>query len=84
MKKALVSPLENNRVAQVADAEFEVAQPLFWVDCPDNVCPEWTYDNGSFTERSVPEYVPPPQPTKAELLAELAALTAKIEALGEA
>jgi hypothetical protein len=32
----------------------------------------------------VPEYVPPPQPTKAELLAELAALTAKIEALGEA
>ena len=32
----------------------------------------------------VPEYVPPPQPTKAELLAELAALTAQIEALGEA
>jgi hypothetical protein len=32
----------------------------------------------------VPEYTPPPEPTKAELLAELAELTAKIEALGEA
>jgi hypothetical protein len=32
----------------------------------------------------VPEYVAPPQPTKEELLAELATLTAKIEALGEA
>jgi hypothetical protein len=32
----------------------------------------------------VPEYVPLPQPTKTELFAELAALTAKIEALEEA
>jgi hypothetical protein len=30
----------------------------------------------------VPEYVAPPEPTKEQLLAELAALTAKIEALG--
>lgn len=30
----------------------------------------------------VPEYVAPPEPTKAELMAELAALTAKIQALG--
>ena len=29
----------------------------------------------------VPEYVAPPEPTKAELLAQLQALTAKIEAL---
>jgi hypothetical protein len=29
----------------------------------------------------VPKYVPPPQPTKEELLAELEALSAKIESL---
>jgi hypothetical protein len=29
----------------------------------------------------VPEYVPPPQPTKKQLLAELEALSAKIKAL---
>jgi hypothetical protein len=31
----------------------------------------------------VPEYVAPSEPTKAELLAQLQELTAKIEALGE-
>jgi hypothetical protein len=31
----------------------------------------------------VPEYVAPPEPTKAELLAQLQELSAKIEALGE-
>ena len=31
---------------------------------------------------SMPEYVAPPEPTKAELLAQLQELTAKIEALG--
>ena len=30
----------------------------------------------------VPEYVAPPEPTKAELLAQIAELAAKIEALG--
>lgn len=35
-----------------------------------------------YVEPPVPEYTPPPEPTKSELLAELAALTAKIEALG--
>jgi hypothetical protein len=82
MKKALVSPLENNRVAQVADAEFEVAQPLFWVDCPDEVSAEWTYNGSAFNAPVIPEPIAPPEPTKAELLAQLQELTAKIEALG--
>lgn len=51
MKKALISPNENNRIAQVADAEFEVAQPLHWVDCPDEVIADlWTYLDGQFVE----------------------------------
>lgn len=36
---------DSARVCQVADAEFEVAQPLFWVDCADNViADEFYYD----------------------------------------
>lgn len=33
------------RVAEVADAEFPVADPLFWVDCGDTVVADrWYYD----------------------------------------
>jgi len=39
--KALISPIElrqsGYRIAQIADNEFEVALPLFWVDCDDTV-----------------------------------------------
>jgi hypothetical protein len=42
--KALISPSQNNVVAEVsADANiFEVAEPLFWVDCPDD-CVAYLY-----------------------------------------
>jgi len=37
--KALISPIEPRqtgyRVAQISESEFEVALPLFWVDCAD-------------------------------------------------
>jgi hypothetical protein len=39
----------------------------------------WSYDNGVFTKP--PEPTPPPAPTKEQLLAELQALTSKINAL---
>lgn len=43
----------------------------------------WLYDGQSFTNPNPPVAVaPPPAPTKEELLAELQALTAKINALG--
>ena len=39
--KALISPNEvretGYRVADVATQEFEIAEPLFWVDCPDDL-----------------------------------------------
>ena len=38
--KALISPEENNRIAEVAVQSFEVAQPLYWVDCADDVSSE--------------------------------------------
>jgi hypothetical protein len=31
------------RVADVCDAQFEVASPLFWVDCNDNVLADQFY-----------------------------------------
>jgi hypothetical protein len=41
----------------------------------------WTYANGVFTAPLEPEIVAPLAPTKEQLMAELVALTAKIEAL---
>lgn len=37
--KALIDPREN-RICQVQETEFAIAEPLFWVDCPDHVVPD--------------------------------------------
>jgi hypothetical protein len=55
--KALISPQENNRIADVTPTEFPVAAPLFWVDCPDNVTTEWTYD-GEFSPPVIQQETP--------------------------
>lgn len=71
MKRALISPTEirydNNgnegaRVAQVVDVEFPIADPLFWVECPDDcVQDEWIYVDGKFVEVLPPQiYLPEP------------------------
>ncbi len=52
--KALISPEENNRIAEVAVQDFEVANPLYWVDCADDVTTEWTYVDGAFVAPIVP------------------------------
>lgn len=80
--KALISPNENNRICQIEKQDFPVAEPLFWLDCPDTITTEWTYDGVTFVAPVIPEPVVSPEPTKNELLAELEALTAKIKALG--
>lgn len=46
--KALISPNENNLVTQVAQNQFPVAEPLYWIDCPQNVASGWVYINGEF------------------------------------
>jgi hypothetical protein len=33
------------RVAEVCDSEFEVATPLFWVDCADDIVEDQFYYN---------------------------------------
>lgn len=47
---ALVSPNEDNRVAEVSTEPFPVAPPLMWVPCPDNVAADWTFQDGQFVE----------------------------------
>jgi len=78
--------IENGQISNVivADAEFAVAQGL--VEFPTYIDNQavgigWKYDGVSFT---APDPVVAPvviAPTKEELMAELAALTAKIQAL---
>jgi hypothetical protein len=47
MKFALVSPqevvLDGQRIAEVAETPFEIAQPLHWVPCDDDVATNTHY-----------------------------------------
>jgi hypothetical protein len=54
--KALVAPNENNRIVDIADNVFPVAEPLFWVSCPVQVTTEWKFIEGVFEP---PNQVPP-------------------------
>ena len=72
MKKALISPNEktsdpNNgnilgiRIAQVSDESFEVALPLYWIDCSDDIQADFYYfDETDNTIKQTPVYIPPP------------------------
>jgi hypothetical protein len=52
----------SDRLAQIADVAFEVALPMFWIDCDDNVIADvYYYDNSDQTIKLVPE--PAPYPT---------------------
>lgn len=63
----------------LADADFAAQQG--WVECPE-AGPGWKYENGVFVAAPPSEPpAPPPAPTKEELLAQLQALTAQINAL---
>lgn len=49
------------RVAEVHPLGFDVAQPLFWVDCTDEVsCEGWYWDSNSKTLTQKPADVPGP------------------------
>ena len=51
MNRALIDS-RTGRVCQVVDAksEFEVADPLYWVDCPDDAETELVYADEKFTK----------------------------------
>lgn len=73
MKNALISPNEpvysydgsllGERVAQVSDATFPIAPPLFWVDCADDVvADQWYYEPVTQQILLVPLPPPPDNP----------------------
>lgn len=60
--KALISPIEctynGYRVAEVSQESFEVASPLFWIDCTDNILPDqFWFDPQDNTIKEVPKPV---------------------------
>jgi hypothetical protein len=75
MKHALISPDETTysydgtplgqRVAEVLDASFEVAPPLFWVECADDVVADhFYYTGGEILPVPVPPVPEPQTPTE--------------------
>lgn len=51
----------SDRLAEVIDHEFDVAEPLFWVDCPDEaVADQWYYNNSTQQVLIKPEDAPYP------------------------
>jgi hypothetical protein len=75
--------IENGVATNVVVADAEIASANGWIACPD-AGPGWTYVDGIFTAPVVVEPVAPtpaPAPTKEELLAQVQALTAQIQAL---
>jgi len=74
--------IENGKVinAVIADADYAAQQG--WIALPESAGIGWDYVNGQFIDnRPKPTETTPPPPTKEQLLAELAALTAKINAM---
>ena len=69
-------------VVNVVVADEELAAQNGWVECP-TAGPGWLYDGQTFTAPPVPPAPEPaPAPTKEQLLAQLQALQAQINALG--
>jgi glycerol-3-phosphate responsive antiterminator len=78
--KALINPSQNNLVIQAEEQEFEVASPLFWVDCNSSIeANKFRYENNSFVEY-IPEIVQTviKNPSKEELLAKIQELSLQI------
>jgi hypothetical protein len=73
--------VENGVAVNVVVADADTASTNGWIECPV-AGPGWTYADGVFTAPVVVAPIPAPAPTKEQLLAELQALTAKINALG--
>lgn len=75
--------IENGKVVNTVVAEAEYAAQQGWVELTNGAGIDFDYVDGQFVDnRPVPEIVTPAQPTKEELLAQLQALSEKINALG--
>jgi hypothetical protein len=58
---------DSERVAEVSETEFEVAPPLFWVDCAnDVVADQFYYDSANSNIVKVPDPAPMPVETQPD------------------
>ena len=74
--------IQNGVVANIVVSDAEFAATQGWVACPDEVGIGWAFDGVNTSpppEMPAPE--PLPAPTKEQLLAQLNALSAQIQAL---
>lgn len=79
MKYAVI---ENGKVINIVLSEPEYAAEQGWVECPIGGI-GWDYDGSTFVDNR-PRNIPTPtpaEPTREELLAQLNALSAQIQAL---
>jgi hypothetical protein len=75
--------IENEKVVNTVVADHAYAAEQGWVELSGEASIGWDYVNGQFVDnRPAPIYTTPPVPTKEELLAQLQALQAQIQALG--
>jgi hypothetical protein len=73
--------VENGKVVNMCVADPSDVKPNNWVLCESGGI-GWDYDGTNFVDnRPVPEVVIPLAPTKEQLLAQLNALSAQIQAL---
>jgi hypothetical protein len=72
--------IENGKVVNLCIAGSSDIKPTNWVLCEMGGI-GWDYADGQFIKPPAPEPEPAPAPTKEQLMAELAALTAKIQSL---
>ena len=74
--------IQDGKVVNTVVAEADYAAEKGWVSLPDGAGMDWDYVDGQFIDnRPVPAVVTPPAPTKEELLAQINALSAQIQAL---
>jgi hypothetical protein len=73
--------IENGKVVNTVVAEVDYAATQGWVELTSGGI-DWDYINGQFVDnRPVPAVIATPALTKEQLMAQLAALSAQIQAL---
>jgi hypothetical protein len=75
--------VENKKVVNTVVADHAYAAEQGWVELSGEASIGWDYVNGKFIDnRPTPVDTEPATPTKEELLAQLNAIAAQIQALG--
>lgn len=54
--KALINPNQSNFVVEVCEQVFDVAYPMYWVDCDNSITAyQYMYENSNFVPYVIPQ-----------------------------